>query len=90
MHKEIPYFGVYQSSKNNAGYHISIEDNSNKHDSDFWMPMSTPGGRLIGHLHFKKIGPELFELDRIRPVLCPIHNQSEICTQISCSQPEDA
>lgn len=89
MNYEKYFFGNYQAKKNDTGYHILIEDNSNKNDSDFWLSITVSGGGLVGHLHFTKIGPELYGLDRMRPTFCPIHNLSDICTPTLCPRREE-
>ncbi len=79
-------FGKYEFSETESGSSVLVEVCSQ--NEDFWLPVTTMNGVQLGHLFFKKMGQGLFELNQIRPVSCPIHNLSDVCTQTLCPQQE--
>jgi len=83
------HFGRYQSDETEIGSRIVVEDNSNHHNNDFWLAVNDSHNKPIGHLHFKKISSSSFELDRLRPAFCPIHNLSGVCTNSLSPQTEE-
>ena len=83
------HFGQYQATRNDKGFEVCLSIPGGP-EADFWLPVTSSLSGLVGHIHFTKLAEGCFELDQVRPGLCPMLDQQGVCKRFLCLRKEES